>query len=280
MARLARFLNGFALIASLATVALSANASHASASVTIGQLGDSNAGNCDAGVDFVQLGTSSGNPYVVPGAGTITSWTVAPAADRGTLSIKLFRKLADPARFQVVGHAGPQMRTPGGTAPNTFPANIQVRPGDLLGLHTVNATPCAFKDPGGLPAVLSGDLADGEAAAFTPQAEFDLDIQAVFVPDNEFSFGAAARNKRKGTATLAVDVPNPGELALSGKGINTLAAKRIPAAGKVELPIKAKGSATRKLRRTGKVSVTARITYIPTGGDPNTRSRGLRLKRL
>jgi hypothetical protein len=280
MARRARFLSRFALIASLAAVALSANASPASGSVTIGQLGDPKAGNCDAGVDFVQLGASSGNPYVVPGAGTITSWTVAAAGDRGTLSIKIFRKLADPARFEVVGHAGPQTRTPGGTAANTFPANIRVRPGDLLGLHTVTATPCAFKDPGGLPAVLSGDLADGEAAAFSPEAEFDLDVQAVFVPDNAFSLGKVRRNKRKGTATLAVNVPNSGELALSGKGVRTGAAKSIPAAGQADLLIKAKGKTARKLKLTGKATVTPRITYVPTGGDPSTQSMALKLKGL
>jgi hypothetical protein len=240
MTRRRRFRNRFALIASLAAVALSANASPAVGSVTIGQLGDSNAGNCDAGVDFVQLGASSGNPYVVPGAGTITSWTVAAAGDRGTLSIKIFRKLADPARFEVVGHAGPQTRTLGGTAENTFPANIRVRPGDLLGLHTVTATPCAFKDPGAARSP-PGDLADGEAAAFSPEAEFDLDVQAVFVPDNAFSLGKVRRNKRKGTATLAVNVPNSGEFALSGKGVRTGAAKSIPAAGNADLLIKAKG---------------------------------------
>jgi hypothetical protein len=274
-----RFFQRFALTASVTALALIVSASPAAASVTIGQLADPNAGNCDAGVDFVQLGVTSGNQYAVPGNGTITSWTVQGGGDRGQLTLKIFRKLADPARFQVVGHAGPQTRTPGGTAANTFPANIRVRPGDLLGLHTVTATPCAFKDPGGRPATFSGDLADGEAAEFGPQTEFDLDVQAEFVPDNTFSFGGTTRNKRKGTATLAVNVPNSGELALSGKGIQT-AVKSVTAAGKTELLIKAKGKTVRKLRETGKVRVTPRITYIPTGGDPSARSMPLRLKRL
>jgi hypothetical protein len=264
----------------LAAMALSAHASPAAASVTIGQLGELNPGNCDAGVDFVQLGTNSGNPYVVPGAGTISSWTVEGAGDRGTLSIKIFRKIADPARFQVVGHAGPQTRTPGGTAANTFPANIRVRPGDLLGLHTETATPCVFKDPDGLPALLSGDLADGEAAAFTPEAEFDLDVQAVFVPDNAFSLGAVARNKRSGTGTLTVSVPNAGELSLSGKGIRPVVARSIPAPGKAKLLIRAKGKTVRQLGKTGKAKVTPRVTYTPTGGDPSTQSMALTLKRL
>jgi hypothetical protein len=267
----------------LAALPLTVGASPARASVTIGQLRDPNAGNCDAGVDFVQLGVSSGNQYVVPGVGTITSWTVAAGGDRGMLTMKIFRKLGDPSRFQVVGHAGPQTRMPGGAAANTFPANIRVRPGDLLGLHTVTATPCVFKDPGGLGAMFSGDLADGEAAEFQLDAEFDLDIQAVFVPDNTFTFGGTTRNRKKGTATLTVKVPNPGELTGSGRDVKVAGAAvistTVTAPGDVKLTIQAKGKNLRKLSDTGVVEVKARITYTPTGGDPSTQSRKLKLRK-
>jgi hypothetical protein len=256
-----------------------ASASPAAASVTIGQLADPGAGNCEPGADFVQLGVNSGNQYVVPGTGTITSWTTQASADGGRLELKVFRKLADPASFQVVGHAGPETLTPGGTAGNTFPANVRVRPGDLLGLHTPTASACGFKEPGGLHAVFSGDLADGAVAAFEPEPDFDLDIQAVFVPDNTVSLGSTRRNKRKGAATLTVGVPNPGELVLSGKGVRA-AAKSIPAAGQAELVIKAKGKAMRQLKQSGKAKVTPRVTYTPTGGDSSTQSRGLELKKL
>jgi hypothetical protein len=274
---------GLLALGVLAAPQLTVGASPAGASVTIGQLPDPNAGDCDAGVDFVQLGVSSGNQYVVPGAGTITSWTVAAGGDRGTLTMKIFRKLGDPPRFQVVGHAGPEARTPGGVAENTFPANVRVRAGDLLGLHTVTATPCVFKDLGGRGAMFSGDLADGEAADFQLDAEFDLDIKAVFVPDNTFSFGGTTRNKKKGTATLTVNVPNPGELTGSGKDVKVAGAavisKTVTAPGDVKLTIRAKGKKLRKLNDTGKVNVTPKITYTPTGGDPSTQSRKLKLKK-
>jgi hypothetical protein len=270
-------------LGALAALSLTIGASPAGASVTIGQLAEPNAGNCDAGVDFVQLGVSSGNQYVVPGHGTITSWTVEPAGDRGTLTMKIFRKLGDPPRFQVVGHAGPQTRTLGGVAGNTFPANVRVRPGDLLGLHTVTATPCAFKDPGGRPAVFSGDLADGEAAEFELGVEFDLDIQAVFVPDNTFILGGTTRNKKRGTATLTVNIPNPGELTGSGKDVKVagtaVISKTVTAPGDVKLTIRAKGKKKRKLNDTGKVKVNPKITYTPTGGDPSTQSKNLKLKK-
>ena len=69
---------------------LAMHAVPAAASVTIGQVADPNAGNCDAGTEFVQLGVASGNPYVVPGNGTITSWTVQAGGDPGRLTMKIF----------------------------------------------------------------------------------------------------------------------------------------------------------------------------------------------
>jgi hypothetical protein len=261
-----------------------ATCSSATASVTIGQVADPNAGNCNAGTEFVQLGVTSGNTYVVPGNGTITSWTMQAGADAGELTMKIFRKLADPALYQVVGHAGPERTTPGGTAGNTFPANVRVRQGDLLGLHTVTFSPCGFKDPGSRLAIFSGDLADGEAAEFGADTGSALDIQAVFVPDNTLTLGKVKRNKKKGTATLTATVPNPGELTGSGKGVRVASASRAVisksvTAGQAQLTIRAKGKKKTTLNETGKVKVKPKITYTPTGGDPATQSKKLKLKK-
>ena len=43
-------------------------------------------------------------------------------------------------------------------------------------------------------------------------------------PSNEFTLGKPKLNKRKGTARLAVTVPGPGELALSGNGVKAAGA--------------------------------------------------------
>jgi hypothetical protein len=58
-------------------------------------------------------------------------------------------------------------------------------------------------------------------------------------------------------------------------------AKTVSAAGRVRLLVKAKGKPKHKLNRTGKVKLTAKVTYTPTGGDPNTKSKRIKLiKRL
>lgn len=97
-------------------------------------------------------------------------------------------------------------------------------------------------------------------------------------PSNEFSFGKLKRNKRRGTATLVVLAPGPGELALNGKGL--VNHRTTAEGGKVKVRIKAKGRKRRKLNRTGRVKVAAKVTYTPTFGLPATKTRKARLRKL
>jgi hypothetical protein len=105
-------------------------------------------------------------------------------------------------------------------------------------------------------------------------------------PSNLFRFGKLKRNKKKGTAKLAVKLPGPGTLSLRGKGVVSQprggtpakpAVRTISRAGTVKLLIKAKGKRKRKLNGAGKVKVKLRVTYTPTGGDPNTRVKKAKL---
>ncbi len=97
----------------------------------------------------------------------------------------------------------------------------------------------------------------------------------ITAPPNNFSFGPLKRNKRKGTAQLPVTTHAPGALKLRGKGIN--AAGKNVGAGTAKLTVKATGKAARRLRRRGHVDVTAKVTFTPTGGQPRTKRKGIRL---
>jgi hypothetical protein len=274
--------------ACLAALSLAAGASPAKASVTLGQL-SSNPESVFCGtsaVDFAQATVTSGNPYVVPGAGTITSWSHnARSGANQTLTMKVFRKLADPSTYMVVGHDGP--RPLAASTLNTFPASVPVKPGDVLGLNRAspNTTACFFVVPGESYLFSPGNLADGASGAFSSASNIRFNISAEFVPSNAFTLGEAKRNKKKGTATLTVDVPNPGQLSGSGKGVKVASAagavisKTVTAPGAVKLTIKAKGKQRKTLNETGKVKLKPKITYTPTGGDPSTQSRKLKLKK-
>ncbi len=97
-------------------------------------------------------------------------------------------------------------------------------------------------------------------------------------PSNEFGFGKLKRNKEKGTASLIVEVPGAGSLSLSGKGLKK-AARTAGAAGEVKLPVKAKGKKGTKLNQAGKVKVKAEVTFTPTAGTANSKTRAVKLRK-
>jgi hypothetical protein len=257
-------------------------ASTAGAAVTIGQVG-ANTTSCTGNFDWAQPNVSSGRTYVVPGTGTITSWSTF--ADQAVmLTMKIYRRVADPDTYQVVGHAGPQTLTPGGV--NTFPASVPVKPGDILGQHVITTgTHCAFSDAAEMGTrARSGDLADGAPGQpFGPVPNLRVNMEASFEPDNTFALGGITRNKKKGTATLTINnLPNPGELTAFGKGVNAASVATISKAvtpGTATLLIRAKGKKKRKLNDTGKVKLNPTITYTPTGGTATTQSRKVKLKK-
>lgn len=89
-----------------------------------------------------------------------------------------------------------------------------------------------------------------------------------------------SRNRRKGTGRLTVDVGGPGQLVITGRKVKkraTVATK----AGKVALPILAKGRAAKALKSTGKVKVKLTVTFTPTDGvAASATTTALLLQRL
>jgi hypothetical protein len=259
----------------------------ATASVTLGQLpAASPPSTCGAAAtDWVQPVVTSGNPYVVPGTGTITSWSHWATTGGGQMLVmKVFRKVSDPTLYQPIGHDGPHALTQ--SVLNSFLVNIPVKAGDLIGINGLSAAnvACGFDSPGDSYLFYVGNLNDGQPAAFTPvSAGRRLNVSAVFSPSNTFTFGKVKRDTKKGTATLILDLPNPGELTISGKGVKAAGAaainKTVTAPGQVKLLIKAKGKQRTTLGATGKVTLRPTIGYTPTGGDSSTQSTKVKLRK-
>jgi hypothetical protein len=287
-----------------ATALFLAGASNAAASTTIGQLAPSSATvSCNAGpIDLFNQTVTSGTGYVVPAGGVaITSWsTFVPAGAGQALTMKVFRKLGEPGIYQIIGHDGPRQLTPVGV--NTFPVNIPVKPGDVVGLNDATATTmapnaCLFAAPGEVsPFERPGDLPDGVAGNFVSAGDTgnrtNLSAVVGFEPSNSFSFGKLKRNTNKGTASLSVAVPGPGQVSLTGTGIKpqrrgralALASKTVAAAGTVKLTIKPKSSVKKKLKDKGKAKLKVTVTYTPNGsatgdvaGDPKIQNKRVTL---
>lgn len=239
---------------------------------------------CSKNFDFLQASTPD-NSYTLP-AGVITSWTHRSQAGSGQqVTLKIFRKIGDPARYQVVGHDGPHPVIQNTTT--TFPASIEVKAGDVPGITGASGSAsigCNFAGPG-QHALRLGNLLDGDIGDFTVDSDPNkrVNLSAVVAVSNSFTVGAVARNKKKGTATVLVTVPNIGELVLSGNGVRAASGARasatVTAPGDVQLVIRAQGKKKRKLTRTGKVKLNATLTYTPTGGDSASQSVTVTLKK-
>jgi hypothetical protein len=180
----------FSLASALAALMVCASASSAGAAETIGRLAPTPSVSCTGTTfDFIEPTVSSGTGYVVPSlppatALVISSWSHNAAPAAGALTMKVFRKVADPATYQVVGHDGPRELVPG--ALNTFPANVSAQPGDVIGVNSAipASTACTFSDPGQTHLARMGNLADGESGAFLPGAgDRSINVSAVVEPD-------------------------------------------------------------------------------------------------
>ena len=128
--------------------------------------------------------------------------------------------------------------------------------------------------PVDFPAIPNASSGDG-----TDIGAFEVQAPPPEPPSNEFSFGKVKKNKKKGTAKLTVIVPGPGALDLAKTKKLKPDEKVAAAAGEAKLKVKSKGKSKRKLRHRGKAKVTAEVTYTPTGGESNTLSKKLKLKK-
>jgi hypothetical protein len=107
-------------------------------------------------------------------------------------------------------------------------------------------------------------------------------VQKFGEPSSAFSLGGVKLNRRNGTARLTANVPGVGKLNVKGTGIRP-SRRRASMAGDVTLAIIPSPAAKRKLQRTGRATVTIKVTYTPTtAGDahPATRSTRLSLVKL
>jgi hypothetical protein len=158
----------------------------AQAQTTVGQLAsaDPPVACSDESYDVIQGPTAGADPYVVPAAGVITSWSTNAAPGAGqTLVFKVFRPIGAP-NYEVVAHQGPVGLAAG--VLNTFPVQIPVKAGDVLGLNTSTGAgvpnACLFKtSPADFFAATAepSNNPDGSIAIMTPTGPgYRLNVQA------------------------------------------------------------------------------------------------------
>jgi hypothetical protein len=229
---------------------------------------------------YTQPTVTSGNSYVVPAAGEITSWSTRANGNASQLmALKIMRPLGANA-YLVTTHDGP--RPLAASSLNSFTTSLAVRAGDVLGVSTTgtgNIVACSFQVPGEtIWGSFPEEPDDGEQATFFSSMNRRVNASAVFEPSNEFTLGKIRRNRKKGRATITVNLAGPGKVALAGKGVKRRQRSLATATGGLlKLTVIAKGKAANRLGDNGSVRVTPKVTFTPTGGAPATESRKLKL---
>jgi hypothetical protein len=187
-----------------------------------------------------------------------------------------------------------------GSVFNVGPLGVTLDPGSDAGLDISGETSVAYAamTVGGVTSLYTVDLASGTATPVGPVGSGSSAVASIAVggpdpplptlpPSNQFSFGKLKRNTKKGTATLAVSVPGPGSLDLTGKGVKAqrtgavarLPAKAVTAAGTVKLKIVPKGKTKKKLSKSGSAKVKLTVTFTPTGGAAASQKKTVKLKK-
>ena len=116
---------------------------------------------------------------------------------------------------------------------------------------------------------------------FTRNEICGLAVDSKSFGTSTFTFGGVKHDVRRGTAKLSVEVDGPGRLTLAKTKrvkrarVHVLAKK----AGRVRLAVRPRGTAKRRLKRPGTIRVKARVTFTAKQGEPNTKTRRLRLIR-
>jgi PKD domain len=95
---------------------------------------------------------------------------------------------------------------------------------------------------------------------------------------NHFTIGKLKRNRKRGTATLTVTIPEPGAIVASGKGIKK-ATVRAAKGGALKVPLKAVGKGLKRLKANGRLKAKLKIAYSPVGGDTSTQQHRVTLQK-
>jgi hypothetical protein len=172
----------------------------ASAQVTVGQTTPPGPTPelCDFGGPFdeIQSSVSSGNSYVIPAAGVLTSWSTNTGLAPGqVLGMKVFRRTGA-LTYLVVGQDAPRPLAP--SLLNTFPVSIPVLAGDRLGISLPAGAKanCDFEtgDVGDEIRYAEGNVAPGGTVTFsTAETKSRLNVSATLLePPTIASIGPAA----------------------------------------------------------------------------------------
>ena len=175
-------------LASLVAAALFAVApTGATAGTQLGETFTPDATPCAGDTTYLQTG-SPGDQYIVPQAGVITSWSYQAPASPPQVKFKVGRA-AGTDTFTIIGES--DLKTPSAGSFNTYPIQIPVRTGDVIGIYLTPDTNCGRLDGDYSDHYFNDDVLRGETEVFTPEGALQFNIAASLDPETKKCKGQA-----------------------------------------------------------------------------------------
>ena len=166
--------------------------------------------NCAANSTRLQSTSPSGQ-YAAPSAGVITSWSYQADGAPPQLKFKVGRRSGGDD-FTMIGES--VLVTPAPGVLNSYPVQIPVQAGDIIGLYTATPGGCVRNATGYGYHRLGGDVMPPTTATFIESVDQQLDVSAILEPDCDGDgFGDETQDAElplseacgKGSRTLTLD---------------------------------------------------------------------------
>jgi hypothetical protein len=231
---------------------------------------------CTAGNLFLPSSKAAFQGVLSPVNGTVASWLYR-SGDSPESPISL-RILHPNGGLSFTG-AGTSSSVPvfGGIR-GQFGTALPIRIGDAIGIDSNGAQIVSTGIAGATQVSWTlPPLADGGTRDATIGTDVETMVQAIIAPTNTVSFGAVQRNRRKGTASIRVQVPNAGTLSYAGVGITGTGPASVNAPGGIQIFVKVRGKKRDRLRKRGSAWVSPQVTFLPVQGDAGTTIDKLKL---
>jgi hypothetical protein len=154
------------------------------------------------------------------------------------------------------------------------PSSCTLKPsGGAAATCSVTYTPKAAGSPT-VTATLQASYVDSSSSGTTVLSVSALPLAQV--PSNVFTFGKVVLNKRRGTATIEIFLPDAGKLVLSGAGVKSVS-KSVKGKTKVTLTLRLSGKAAKQLKRSHRRKTKITVKFTPTGGVTRTAHKTVTL---
>ena len=270
----------------------------AQATVTIGSALNSAAvsstSGCGGGACTLAIGAldpvlQASDGVISPVNGTITTWRIRAGSTTAPAALRVVHPLA--GGLYASGGATAQM-TPTADATSTYPTQLPIQQGDLIGVDCCGGAGANFFAPASPQTKRlefePGPLAAGPGTAPAGSDTFEVLVNADIEPTSAFTV-TKVRRKKGNAISATVQVPNPGTLvagdpndyALGAPGVKALLLKPGVAdvtPGSVTVTTRPTKHARDILARRGRLKARVKILFTPAHGLPASHTVKVKLK--